>query len=155
AANAEQGPSTPSSATPQSVESLPRQGTAPLTGQSVSYVYNSGRFVDGYGPQPRIPDSQEVSAAEFITLPLDITLPKSIASPAGNLAWLADADGNSAPTPLSGDLVLDFLPCNLTALQTAVENLLAESEQVLLNGVHQEALSLGIFIAALVTSGMA
>jgi len=57
---------------------------------------------------------------------------------------------------LAGDLILNFLPCNVTALQQAIENLLTDTEQVLLSGgAHREGLALGLLIAALVTSGMA
>jgi hypothetical protein len=155
AAEAEQASSAPPTVVAQSVETQFRQGAPPVIGQGVSYLVNPGRFVDGYAVQQRIYDSQELPAADFTALPSDEATRGGLPSPIDRLALLSESDGETLPAPSSGDLILNFLPCNVAALRTAIENFLTESEQALLSSTSREGLALGLFIAALVASGMA
>jgi hypothetical protein len=155
AAEMEQAAGAPSASPSQSTETMTRQGAPPLTGQTVSYLVNSSRFIDGNAPELRIHESQELPAADLGALPIDESTQSGMQSPADRLTLLSEEDVEVPPAPLSGDLILNFLPCNVTALRTAVENLLSKSEQVLESGAHREGPAFGLLIAALVTSGMA
>jgi hypothetical protein len=155
AASAEPAPGAPPPAPFQSVEALSGQGTPPVTGQGVSYRVSSSRFIDGFALQQRIHESQELPAADFTALPVDETTEVGMPSPTDRLALRSEDDGEAHSAPLSGDLILNFLPCNVSALRTAIENLLTDPEQVLLSGAPREGLALGMLIAALATSGMA
>jgi hypothetical protein len=125
--------------------------------QGVSYLVNSGHLFDGYALQQRIHESQELPVADISTLqPIDENTQEARPSSTDQLALLTESDGETPSAPLAGDLILNFLPCNVTALQKAIENLLTDTEQVLLSGgAHREGLALGLLIAALVTSGLA
>jgi len=155
AASAEQAASTSAPAPSPAVEALPRQGTPLPTGQSLSNLVNSGRFVDGYVQQQRLHESQELSAGELTALPIGDSLQARVLSPAERLALLSEAVVEAPLAPLSADLILNFLPCNVAAVRTAIENLLTDSEQLLLSGNGRDGLALGLLVAALVTSGMA
>jgi hypothetical protein len=155
-ASAEQAPAAPPlPAPPQYVEAVSRQGTPPLVGQVVSNLASSSRFVDGYALQPRIHEAQELPAADFAAFPVDEATQGSTPSLIERLALRLEEDPEAPPAPLSRDLILNFLPCNVAALRTAIENFLTESEQVLLSEAPREGLALGMLIAALATSGMA
>jgi hypothetical protein len=126
-----------------------------LIGQGVANLANSGHFVDGYALQQRIHESQELPAGELAALRIDGASQDGMPLPPERLALLSGAEGEASPAPLSADLILNFLPSNVTALRTAIENLLTESEQALLTSAGREGLALGLLLAALVTSGMA
>jgi hypothetical protein len=155
AAEVEQATGVPATAPAQPVETMLRQVAPPVIGQGVSYLANPGRFIDGYTAQQRIYDSQELVASDFTALPGDEAAPGGVLSSIDRVALLSETDGEAPSTTSSGDLILNFLPANVAALRTAIENLLTETEQVLLGGATREGLGLGLFIAALVTSGMA
>jgi hypothetical protein len=128
---------------------------SPLAGQDPSTVTASNRLIDGYASQERMHDYQGLLAADVAALPVDQATGGGLLSQIVRLAQRSAEYGETPPAPLSGDLILDFLPYNVTALRAALESLLAESEQVLLSGVRREGLALGLLTAALVTSGMA
>jgi len=155
AASAELAPGAPPLAPPQSVEALSGQGMPPLTGLGVPYPMSSSRFIDGYALQQRIHESHELPAADFTAVPMDETTQGGVPSPEEHLALRSEEDGEAPPAPLSGDLILSFLPCNVSALRTAIEHLLTDSEQVLPSGAPREGLALGLLIASLAASGMA
>jgi hypothetical protein len=154
-ASTEPAPGAPPTAPPQFVEALSRQGTLPLIGQAASYLVNPSRFVDGYALQQHVHDPQDLLAADFTALPVDETTQASTPSLIDRLALRLDEDAEAPVAPLTGDLILNFLPCNVSALRTAIENLLTESEQVLMSDAPREGLALGMLIAALATSGIA
>jgi hypothetical protein len=112
-------------------------------------------MTDGYAVQERIHDTQGLFASDFASMPIEQTKEGGVLSPIVRLALRTEEDGESPPAPQSGDLILDFLPYNVTALRTALEGFLAESEQVLLSNVSREGVAVGLLTAALVTSGMA
>src|SRR5262249_247825 len=120
AAEAEQASSAPPTIVAQSVETQSRQGAPPLTVQGGPYPGNSAHFFEGYALQQRIHESQELPVADISALqPIDENTQDARPSSTDQLALLTESDAEAPSAPLAGDLILNFLPCNVTALQQA------------------------------------
>jgi hypothetical protein len=140
---------------PQSGEAQFNQAISLVTGQDVTSFVSLSRFIDGYALQEKIHDSQDLPTADFTAIPVDEATQGRALSLADQLALKPNEIWENVPSPLSADLIVDFLPCTVGALQTTIENLLAESEQVLQSGAGRQGLALGLLIAVLATAGMA
>jgi hypothetical protein len=134
-----------------------RSGVLPsLIGQDAGNISFSGmRFYDATLARDGPRDAENLLFVELGTLEPTLTVPAR-SSPAEELAMpAATNDSAAAPPPLSSDLILDFLPYNVTAVRTALEDLVTRIEHLCLQSSNREGLSLGLLLAALASSGMA